>query len=82
MEAAMLLDMKKQTQKPQTAPRGATPEPDTRKLLAMQERRRRKCKLGNHQPRVLCRMELPSSWEPTTNNARYQMWAQKRGATA
>lgn len=59
--------------------RGATPATPA-EIRAHQERRRRFCKSA--QPAVLCDAELPSSWQPLSNNARYQMWMQRKGVAA
>ena len=63
-------------------PHGATPEPDRVKILAWQDERRRKHGLNNDQPAVLCDAELPSSWQPLSNNFRYQQWMQRKGVAA
>jgi len=63
-------------------PHGATPEPDQAKILAFQERRAAKCKLDRAQPTVLCDAEMPSNWQPLSNNARYQQWMQRKGVAA
>ena len=63
-------------------PHGATPEPDQAKIRAFQDRRAAKCNLARTQPKVLCSAELPSSWQPLSNNERYQQWMQRKGVAA
>ena len=58
---------------------GATPATPA-EIRAHQERRRRFCKPA--QPAVLCDAELPSSWQPLSNNERYQQWMQRKGKAA
>lgn len=61
---------------------GATPEPDMVKLRAHQLRRQRRLKLAGATGQVLCETKLPESWEPLSNNDRYQMWRMRKGAMA
>jgi len=63
-------------------PHGATPEPDQAKIREFQERRAAKCNLDRAQPTVLCDAEMPSNWQPLSNNARYQQWMQRKWVAA